>query len=300
MQEQTVTAILVTYNSEDIIASCLSCLQNEAHVSDIIVVDNASTDNTVDVITKKFSGVRLIKNKENKGFGRANNQALEKVKSPYALLINPDAKLKEGALKALVEAAIQYDDAAILAPILLDETGHPHKSYKQSVFNREQNKGTYKEPAGDLCAEFLSGAVWLVHMEHLRKVGFFDKEIFLYYEDDDLCLRARKDGFGLVLVADAKAEHAMGGSSGELTAKQIAFRQEHMAWSRLYIEQKYHNADAAKKMATRQQLEYAFKASLYLLLLKRKKVAKCRARIKGIFNFTEGLKPGQSYRRRQG
>lgn len=283
----SVTAIIVSYNSASVIRPCLANLQ-ENGIAEVIVVDNASEDETCEIIKRDFPGVQLIENSKNEGFGRANNQALAQVKMPYALLINPDATLEQGALDALLAAAQKYKKTAIFAPTLLDEEGKQHKSFKRNVFNREKCSDEYIEPEGDICAEFLSGAVWLVDMKLMRTVGFFDKQIFLYHEDDDLCMRARKAGFGLVLVADAKATHAMGGSSGTLNKKAEAFRQYHLAYSRLYIEQKYHGKEAAMKMARKQHFNYALKASLYLLIANTKKVAKCRARIRGVFDFMDG------------
>ncbi|MGE0754553.1 MAG: glycosyltransferase family 2 protein, partial [Alphaproteobacteria bacterium] len=213
MPNAPITAIIVTFNSQDVLAGCLCALRAEPEVARIIVVDNCSTDDTCELVQGKFPDVELVENPRNLGFGWANNIGLEKVTTPYALLINPDAVLQQGALHALLKAASRYHDAAILAPQLADGNGHIHKSYKRSVFAREAWRDNYCEPGGDLCAEFLSGAVWLLNIKHMRSVGFFDTQLFLYYEDDDMCLRARRAGFGLVLVQSARAIHDMGNSS---------------------------------------------------------------------------------------
>ncbi len=86
-----------------------------------------------------FHKVKLLENPRNEGFGRANNRALEKVKTPYALLMNPDAMLKEGALQCLLEAAKRFPDAAIVAPVLYDEQGKPDQSHNAATsFAREK------------------------------------------------------------------------------------------------------------------------------------------------------------------
>lgn len=285
----SVAAIIVAYNSEAVIGQCLGSLRGQENIASILVVDNCSSDDTCELIRKDFSKVTLVESPRNEGFGRANNVALAKVQTDYVLLINPDAALEKDTLKHLLEAAVRYPDAAILAPQLYDESGTLFKSYKQNVFHRERKKGKFYPLAGDICAEFLSGAVWLLNMKHLRQVGFFDPQIFLYYEDDDLCLRVRKAGLGLVLVEKAKAQHHMGASSGEIKKEAAIFRQQQMAWSRLYIEYKYHGKEAALKLARKQRLEYAAKASLYTLLWNQSKINRYRARIKGVFEFTEAL-----------
>src|SRR5262245_27299163 len=119
----SVTAILVTYNSADVVANALAALLAEPLVEKLIVVDNCSRDGTRELIRREFPKVTLIENPNNDGFGCANNIALEKVSTSYALLVNPDAVLAPGAVEKLLDAAAEYSDAAILAPALYDESG---------------------------------------------------------------------------------------------------------------------------------------------------------------------------------
>jgi N-acetylglucosaminyl-diphospho-decaprenol L-rhamnosyltransferase len=281
-----ITAVLVAYNSQAVIARSLEALSREPAVKAITVVDNCSRDDTCELVREQFPSVKLIENPKNDGFGRANNIGLNRVATPYALLVNPDAVLQPGALEQLLGAAQAYPDAAILAPALVDEEGASHHSFKRSVFAREESRDEYIEPEGDACAEFLSGAVWLLNMKLMKTVGFFDPAIFLYYEDDDLCLRARQAGYGLVYVPQAKAMHLMGKSSGEIKPESEYFKQKHMIWSRLYIERKYRGDKAAAKLATKLRAEYALKAALSCLVCNRRKINRYRGRLEGIFEFT--------------
>lgn len=289
--ENTITAILVAYNSAGIIGQALSSLVGASHIAKVIVVDNCSSDDTCDYIAREFPSVTIIENSRNQGFGRGNNLGLKKVETPYALLVNPDAVLEEGAIGELLEAAKRYPDAAILAPALYGDDGQLHQSHKKNVFNREQSGGIYTAPEGDCCAEFLSGALWLLNMSHMKsKVGYFDPAIFLYYEDDDLCLRARNHGFGLVLVPSARATHVMGASSGKASSVKKAresefFKQRHLIWSRLYLEQKYRGEKAAHKLASKLHMGYALRAAFYTMLFKLDKVNRYRGRIAGVFEF---------------
>ncbi|MFO0390215.1 MAG: glycosyltransferase family 2 protein [Alphaproteobacteria bacterium] len=285
--EKNATAIIVTYNSADVITRCIERVLAAPEIAEVIVVDNCGVDDTCDIIRKHFPTVKVIENPKNEGFGRANNVGLGKVKTDYALLINPDAVLEKDTLTLLVEVATKYTDAAILAPALYDEQGVLHKSFKQNVFDREKDKADFILPEADICADFLSGAVWLCNMKHLRTIGFFDKNIFLYYEDDDLCLRVRKAGLGLVYVPQARAVHMMGASSGASNAKAEYFKQQHLIFSRLYIEEKYHGVAAAKKLAKKLNLEYAAKASFYTLFFNKAKINRYRGRIAGVFEFGE-------------
>lgn len=281
------TATIVAYNSVDVISNALKSLLCCPAITEIIVVDNCSTDDTCELIKRDFPEVTLIENPKNDGFGRGHNIALKRITTPYALLFNPDAVLTEGALDALITAAEKYPDAAILAPALYGVDGKRHHSFKRNVFSRERSSGIFTPPDGDCCADFLSGAVWLCNMKHLRAIGFFDPNIFLYYEDDDLCLRARKAGGGLVYVPEAKSIHLMGSSSGKYNAGADYFKQRHMVWSRLYLEQKYKGKESAHKLASMLNLQYGFKAAFYRLILDKKKFNRYQGRLAGVFEFTE-------------
>lgn len=286
-----ITAIIVAFNSGGIISQALESLKHAPEIAQVIVVDNASSDDTAAIVARDFPEALLIKNTKNDGYGRANNIALERVTTEYALLVNPDAVMKDGAIAALLNAAKTYPDAAILAPRLCDENGHWHHSYKRSVFEREASHDEYVAPESDLCADFLSGAVWLLCMKHMQEVGYFDPELFLYYEDDDLCLRVREQRLGLVLVHDAVAVHLMGASSGKPNAKSEYFKQKHTSWSRLYIEEKYRGPVAARKLALKHRLYYAGKALLYMVSGNSYKLSRYRGRLKGITEFSEIDRP---------
>lgn len=280
-----ITAIIVTYNSAAVVPGALEGLRACEGLARCIVVDNASTDGTVEAVLRAWPGAEIVKNPANLGFGRGNNTALAQVCTPFALLVNPDARIDNASLMALRAAAERYADAAIFSPQLADEAGNAHhNSYKKSVFLRERQAGKYIAPSGDLCAEFLSGAVWLVRMSALSRMGVFDPSIFLYYEDDDMCLRAREAGFSCVLVEQAKAVHMLGKSSAPNPAAE-RFRHRLMAWSRLYLQQKYKGRGAAKQLALRMLPQAACKWLLHVASPRRARYA---GRISGIIQYLRG------------
>jgi len=267
----SVSAIFVTYNSESIISDSVEKIIEIDEISKCYIVDNGSSDKTIEIIQNiKSDKIELIKNNDNLGFGVANNIALEKVKTPYALCINPDAILEKKSLKNLISKFSMYSNAAVISPILTYEDGTIQESYKRNVFDREKNKYKFIIPDGDICADFLSGAVLLFEMEKLNKVGFFDPNIFLFYEDDDLCLRIKEAGYSLILSTSSKAIHLFGKSSPD-TANHRKFKHKHMTKSRLYIEKKYRGYNSAKKLSYKFFLLYGIKAILYAIILKNKK-----------------------------
>jgi GT2 family glycosyltransferase len=257
--KEKISIVSVTYNSNAVIRSALSNIKD---FPNIFVVDNASEDNTCQIIEAQFPHVKLIKSPMNIGFGRGNNLALEQITTEYALLLNPDSIIKEKDIEALITIAEKYDNAAIIAPILKGEDGSIHATYKNNIFVREKYNASFVIPDGDLCADFLSGAVLLLKMSYFKQIGFFDPRIFLFYEDDDLALRVRKAGYSLVLTTQAEAMHLVGKSSPS-SEKIISLKNWHMAWSRIYIESKYFGARSAKKMAIKIFLQALLKSFVY-------------------------------------
>jgi N-acetylglucosaminyl-diphospho-decaprenol L-rhamnosyltransferase len=284
MQSKKVSIVIVTHNSEAVIEKCLNSIPSGIR---IYIVDNQSTDNTQNIVQNSPKKPLLIASKTNLGFGRANNLALEKITTEFALLLNPDTILQADSIQKLLEAAAKYEDAAIIAPLLYHEDGSLQQSYKTSVFEREKNKAIFTRPDGDLCAECLSGAVMLLRMQAFKKIGFFDPEIFLFYEDDDLCLKARAAGFSLVLAPEAKITHLMGRSSPP-TSKYIYLKNWHMMWSRLYMEKKYNSSSQSRILAIESLYFCSGKAITYSILLKFDKAVKYWAKVMAAGAFLVG------------
>lgn len=276
MMEQ-VTVVIVTYNSADVI---LEAIKAVSQYKRIIVVDNASTDDTVAVIASAFPHVKCLVNEENIGFGRANNRALEQITTPYAMLLNPDTVAEPHAIERLVQAAGEFPDAAICAPMLVDAQGHVDHSYKQNLFVREKHRCEFIIPEGPLCAEFVSGAAMLLRMEYFNQLGFFEPRIFLFYEDDDLCLRANQAGYSVVYVPSAKVLHAKGASSRQHLS-EIFHKNRHRIQSRLFLQNQAGPANELWKLALTLAIHSWLKSIGYVLCMRPRKVAKYLGQLAG-------------------
>ncbi|HSW14712.1 MAG TPA: glycosyltransferase family 2 protein [Solimonas sp.] len=236
--EATVAAklsvITVTYESR-------RCLQERAAdlaaLPNWIVVDNASRDGTIDWLHSQFPQCRVIANPRNEGFARANNRALAEVRTPYALLLNPDCRIDAASLRALVDCAERYPDAALIGPRYISAEGRPLQCYRPFVHRRQGLRGPYVEPSGDLCTDFVTGAAVLVNMANMRAQGFFDPWYFLYCEDEDLCWNARAQGKAVMVASAALAAHSPMGSSAPRFAD--LFRRHYChTLSKLYLRRK--------------------------------------------------------------
>ncbi|MFM7778930.1 MAG: glycosyltransferase family 2 protein [Alphaproteobacteria bacterium] len=212
----------------------------------VIVVDNASADDSPAVA--EAAGARVIRNGANLGFGAGCNIGMNAAEAEFVLLANPDTRLDGAAIARLVAAADAFPDAAILAPMLCDETGARVRTWDVEQLHRRKlarKRDAEPWPEGPLCAEFLSGACLLLRAsEGLR----FDEAFFLFYEDDAICAAARAKGRALVLVPDAVMHHAGGGSSAPSKALS-AFKARHMAWSRLHYMALMRGGLAARREA---------------------------------------------------
>jgi N-acetylglucosaminyl-diphospho-decaprenol L-rhamnosyltransferase len=235
MSSSDVTAIVVTFDSAHALPECLGALR--ADDVPVIVVDNASTDDTVAVA--EGWGARVIRNAHNEGYGRANNVGARAADAEFILIVNPDCVVDKGAVAALVDAARRYPDAAFFAPQIVEPSGRvfyqPRSLLATTLTNPD---GKLVLPEGEACAPFFSGACFLMRRDVFLKLGGFDDNIFLFYEDDDLCRRVADSGSALIYVPQAVVRHGRGQSSGEKPGRIFASRW-HQAWSRAYVSRKY-------------------------------------------------------------
>lgn len=184
-----VTAVLTLFNSGHVAARALAALPEGVRA---VVVDNASRDGGAEIARAARPGVDVVVQPVNGGFGRGCNAGLRRVGTEFAAIVNPDLTLAEDALALCLDAADARPDAAILGA---DEGG-------QAL-----------PPGAFRPADTVSGSFMLLRMAALESIGLFDENIFMYFEDDDLCLRARRAGWAVGHVAGASVAHVRGGST---------------------------------------------------------------------------------------
>jgi N-acetylglucosaminyl-diphospho-decaprenol L-rhamnosyltransferase len=264
-----VTAVSVTFESMALTDSLAATLRRFEHV---IVVDNASEDATADTLATLLPHAQVVRNTINKGFGSANNQAMAMVETPFALLLNPDCEIEATALKALLDTAERYPQAAIIAPQgwRTKETVQP--SYRHA-FYEHRAKQAYNIPVGTCSAKWLHGCCLLIRVDAFRKFGCFDERFFLYYEDDDLCLRAIQAGYDCLLEPQAKVMH-IGGASSRPSWRGDFFKQFHFFRSRHLIIGKYLGKAAAWRYSAKTILAAPLAVVIYALLWRRKHLIK--------------------------
>ena len=270
------TVISVTFNS----AHCISKLKFLNEIPEVIFVDNASSDDTCEFIATEIPNARILINKENKGFGVANNLALNQVVTPFALLLNPDCITTKEEITKLVQAAKIYPDAAIIAPHLISKDGSVEVSYRWP-HTHWISRGPQAE--GPCCVGFACGAALLLNMQVMQEIGFFDERFFLYYEDEDLCQRVFNHKKQIILVPDAQVTHFSRGSvKGKNPLKSEFIRGYHHVQSKLIFEHKHINAASAASLRWKTLILAILTLLPRLLLPQPKYLARLIGRIVGL------------------
>jgi len=231
------TVIVVSWNTRDLLGRCLTAVLRDGAglIPEVIVVDNASADGSADLVASRFPSVRLIRNPDNRGFGRACNQGLAIARGEAVLFLNPDAEPCDDALARLVECLESRPDVGAVGPLLLTPGGEPGLTYGYfpsvvtALLPLLRPLARLLPYPPDLHAlgvvpppiprnaplrdvDYLCGAALVVRRDLLTRLGGFDERFFLYFEETDLCRRIHAAGFRVVLLPAARALHREGGS----------------------------------------------------------------------------------------
>jgi GT2 family glycosyltransferase len=236
-----VTLVTVAHNSLAVLPGMLGSLPQGCSV---IVVDNASRDAAALADLAQAHGAQLIRNEDNRGFGPACNIGAAEARSEFVLFLNPDTRLGDGAIEALVAAADAHPEAVAFNPAITDGKGRPYFK-RGSVLLPASARLPAGWPSADREVPVLTGAAFFVRRAAFEAVGGFDPAIFLYHEDDDLALRLKTVG-SLMFVHGARVTHDAGNSTVRSPAS-AAFKAFHMGRSRVYAARKHQVPGAGRK-----------------------------------------------------
>jgi N-acetylglucosaminyl-diphospho-decaprenol L-rhamnosyltransferase len=225
--------VVVSYNSAAELPDCLGAIEKQEGVDvDIYVVDNTSQDNSAEVIRSRFPRVHLIANRQNVGFGRANNQVLEEIPADYYALVNPDAVLSPDAIHACIEVMEKEPDIGVAASRLIYPDGTLHPSCHAFLGLRNLVGETFlldrALPGWDavsslnmpgfqhdrrLDVDWIQGAWLVVRGEVCRRIGGFDPDFFVNGEEMEWCYRIRQAGWRVTFLPGPPVIHVGGAST---------------------------------------------------------------------------------------
>ncbi|MDE1893790.1 MAG: glycosyltransferase family 2 protein [Pseudomonadota bacterium] len=264
-----VTVVCVTYQSRSVVESLAATVRPFPHV---LIIDNGSSDGTAAAARDAMPHARVIQRDGNGGFGKANNEAMAQVRTPLALLLNPDCDIKTADLQLLIDVIGRYPSAGMVAPQSWRAHHTPQKCYRPA-FYEPPLKTPYRLADGTCSAQWLNGCCLLLRTQAFRDIGGFDESFFLFYEDDDLCLRMRLAGFECLLEPSANAWHTGGASS--TPSLRVSFSKPfHYARSRHLAIRKYQGSGAGWRYLGKLMLAAVPAALIYGLLLRRRHFVK--------------------------
>jgi GT2 family glycosyltransferase len=246
--------VIVSWNTKKLVSECLQSLENcrRSVPMDIILVDNASSDGTVELVREQFPDLRLMRNDANVGFARANNIGINLSTSKYVCLINSDVQVSEVCLQSMLEYMEHHPDIGMLGPKMVLPDGSVGQSCMRfptvwnwlcralaldTVFKGSKMFGDFLmsdfkyDRITDV--EALTGWFWMVRREAIDQVGLLDERFFMYGEDIDWPKRFHQGGWRVVFYPEAEAfHHCAASSSSAPTRFYIEMNRANMQYFR--------------------------------------------------------------------
>ncbi len=272
-----ITFIIVSFKSEKIIDDCLKSLPKN---SKIIVIENSNNYNLKKSLELKYDNIEVLIS-ENNGMGASNNLGILKSETKFAYVLNPDVKFKKDTFENLIAAAIKITDFAILTPINSDIKFPNFKILKQ---NKNINDSI-------ISVDSIDGFSMLINKEKFINQKFFDENIFLYLENDDLCRRVKKNGQKIFVIKNSIIDHKGSSSSSIKNDPEFEYlRNWHWMWSKYYYNKKHYGMLIALIKIFFNLVSAMFKYVFYSLTLNNYKKNIFKMRISGIINSILGNK----------
>ncbi|MCL4509060.1 MAG: glycosyltransferase family 2 protein [Chloroflexi bacterium] len=264
MKTGPVVVVIVNWNTAGPLADCLRSVYCHSghHDLEVIVVDNASSDNSVDIVQKLFPRVRMIANRENVGFSRANNQAISQSRRQYVMLLNPDTVFQNDVVGLFIRVFESDSRIAVVGPKLLTadgllqrwtrgrgltlRTATNHYLFLSRLFRRTglfaglDDDHNYTSMTD---VDWVSGACLAIRRSTLEEVGLLDESMFMYYEDVEFCHRVRRSHYRVVTCPAAEVTHLEGQAMRKQRSWQVLagpiFSQD-LLYCKLYGEEHLH------------------------------------------------------------
>jgi len=271
MSYEKITVVINTFNSDDKINQCLESI---VPMVKIIVVENSDNLKFKNELEKKYANVSCILTGENLGYAKGNNLGLSKVKSEYALILNPDAFLEKNTIDRFLSTAKTHSDFAIIGPAKQEEySGNEVYLNHKDIFQ----------------VNSLKGFAMFLNIKQFKEIGFFDKNFFIYLEEIDLCKRLIQANKKIYLDKKLVIFH-VGGSSHN---KKINFEMElsrnwHWMWSIFYFNRKHYGYFFSLFKISGKFFSSLLKSFFYLLIFKKSKQKIYQQRLSGLFNSIIG------------
>ena len=271
-----ITFIIVSFKSENVIYSCLNSLPKE---SKKIVIENSKNIKLKKEIELKYDNIEVVLN-DNLGMGASNNIGIFKSNTEFVYILNPDTKFNEKTFQNLVVSANKIKDFAIISPLCSNYKFPNYKIYKKKEYIDDEI----------IEVDTIDGFSMLLNKKKFNNY-FFDENIFLYLENDDICLRAINNNQKIYIIKNSYIEHLGSSSSNVENHNEFEYlRNWHWMWSKFYFNKKHYGFLISTIKIFPNFISAILKFLIYLLIFKQHEKNIYKMRILGVLNSFFGNK----------
>ncbi len=267
ISRQNLTVVIVTFKSNQIIHRCIESIPSEIK---IIVIENSNDKLFKLDIEKKYKNVACFLSPENLGMGSGNNLGLKHVTTDYAIILNPDVVLEENTIDEMINESKKIESFAVLAPLSIDPSLPNYKIDKKNFSSISENF-PFKVKSIDGYA-MLFNLKKINQYDNFQNYNYFDENIFMYLENDDLCKRLINHNENIFVIPKSRIKHLGAKGADEKYSFEIELsRNWHWIWSKFYFNKKHFGFFRAIADGLPSFLSSIFKYFLYLSINNDKK-----------------------------
>ena len=283
ISRQNLSVIIVSFKSDHIIQQCIDSIDKEI---EIIVIENSNNVEFKKHIENEYKNVRCILSTKNMGMGAGNNIGIRNTNKDFALILNPDVILEKDAINQIINASKMIDSFSIIAPIL-DKIKYPN-------YTLDKKKNQKFDPIKPFKVKSVDGYSMLLNLKRLKHIinfNFFDENIFLYLENDDLCKRLKLINENIYVVPKSKINHLGGQAVDPKYKKEIELvRNWHWMWSKFYFNNKHYGYLNATIRILKNLISAIIKSFFYSIIFDSYKSKIYKMRLSGLLNSMRGKK----------
>ena len=270
------TFVIVTFNSRKVIFDCLNSLPKDFHK---LIIENSSDEELKKELEQNYDKTEVVLSK-NVGMGAGNNLGIIRSNTQYVYVLNPDVVLKQDTILNINDSISELNNFAILSPVS-DNLDHPN--YRLNL-----SKASNNDDSAIKDVEEIDGYSMIINKDYFNDGVFFDEKFFMYLENVDLCLRAKKNGGKLFIIMNSSVHHLGAKAVDDKHSEEIELsRNWHWMWSKLYFNKKHRGILISSLLGLISLSGNFLKYSIHLIAFKKKRNI-YRMRMLGIVNSLLG------------
>ena len=283
ISRQNLSIVIVTLRSEKVIYDCLNSIDQSIPV---IIVEHSNDYLFKNKLESKYRNVRCVLSKSNLGMGKGNNIGIKEVKTDYVLILNPDTILEKNSLEEIFLASKKLAEFTILAPKEENYLNYGRLDKNLNIINLDKELNNQKEP---FKVDFVDGFAMLINKKKFKDEVYFDENIFMYLENNDLCKRVIDNGESIFVIPKAKIKHLAAKTVDSKFKYEVELsRNWHWIWSKFYFNKKHLGFFWALKEGIFRFFLSTIKLLFYTITQSKNKKSVYFSRVSGFYNALLG------------